>query len=286
MMVRNALLAVFVSVGWVLAQPAVALPKASPTASVSQEIGYTTVTVAYSRPGVKGRAIWGGLVPHGKVWRAGANEATTVEFSTDAKVGGQAVPKGKYALFIQPGEKEWIFIVSKQAKAWGSFAYDQKEDVARITVPFQAAPHQERLAFGFEDLTDSSAVLSAHWEKRKASIPIVVEFMETAKAKIKEGLPKAKPDDPYAWMGAARFYWTYKIDRKQALEWIDKSIAVKPLHNNLWAKAEMLAEDGKVAEAKTFAQQAKDAAAKDPNATSQAAIIDAAVAKWPAVKKP
>jgi hypothetical protein len=267
------------------AQPAMMLPRASPSATVSQALGYTTATVSYSRPGVKGRAIWGGLVPYGKVWRAGANEATTVEFTTDVRIGGKALAKGTYALFVLPAEKEWTFIFSNETKAWGSFAYDPKDDVLRVTAVPQAAPPQERLEIGFEDLSDSGATLYLHWDKAKAGVPLVVEFLETAKARIKEGLPKAKADDPYPWMNAARFYWTYKVDRKQALAWMDKSIAIKPVYNNLWAKAEMLAEDGKLAEAKAAGKLAREAAAKDPNGQGQVAVIDAAMAQWDAPKK-
>lgn len=267
------------------AQPAMMLPRASPSATVSQAVGYTTVTVSYSRPGAKGRAIWGGLVPYGKVWRAGANEATTVDFSTDVRVGGKPLAKGTYALFVLPTEKEWTFIFSTETKAWGSFAYDPKDDVLRVNAVPQAAPPQERLEIGFEDLSDSGATLYVHWDKAKAGVPLAVEFLETAKARIKEELPKAKADDPYPWLNAGRFYWTHKVDRKQAMAWVDKSIAVKPVYNNLWAKAEMLAEDGKLADAKAAGKQAREAAAKDPNAQGQLAVIDAAMAKWDAAKK-
>ena len=138
----------------------------------------------------------------------------------------------------------------------------------------------ERLEFDFEDLSDSGATLTAHWEKQKASLNIVVEFLETAKAKIKEGLPKAKPDDQFAYMGAARFYWDHNVDRKQAMEWIDKSIKIKAVHNNLWLKAEMLASDKKLKEAKEIAKLAREAAAKDPANANIVAMIDKTVASW------
>jgi hypothetical protein len=262
------------------AQPAVDLPRASPMASVSQTFGYTTATITYSRPAVKDRVIWGGLVPYGKVWRAGANEATVLEVTTDARLNGQLLPKGKYGLFILPTEKDWTFIFSKTSKTWGAFTYDQKDDALRITVPHQAADPLERLEYNFENLSDSGATLVARWEKLKAPIDIRVEFLETGKAKIKEGLPKAKPDDQTAYMNAAKFYWTYDIDRKQAMEWIDKSIRIKPVYNNLWAKAEMLASDKKMDEAKKYAKQARDAAAKNPADAAAVTMIDKAVAAW------
>jgi len=279
----SAAFALAASMAW--AQPAVDLPRQSPLATVTQAIGYTTATVTYSRPAVKNRSIWGGLVPYGQIWRAGANEATTLELTTDAKINGQTLPKGKYALYILPTEKDWTFIFSKNHKTWGSYTYDQKEDALRVTVVPQTAEHKERLEFGFENITDSGATLVAHWEKKKASLNIGVEFLETAKAKIKEGLPKAKPDDQFAYMGAARFYWDHNIDRKQAMEWIDKSIKIKPVHNNLWLKAEMLASDKKMKEAKETAKLAREAAAKDPANANIVALIDKTVASWDAPAK-
>jgi hypothetical protein len=266
--------------GMACAQPAVDLPRASPMASVSQTFGYTTATVTYSRPAVNGRVIWGGLVPYGKVWRAGANEATVFEVTTDARLNGQVLPKGKYGLFILPTEKDWTFIFSKTSKTWGAFTYDPKDDALRISVPVQGADFLERLEYAFENVTDSGATLVAQWEKLKAPIDIRVEFLETGKAKIKEGLPKAKPDDQFAYMNAAKFYWTYNIDRKQAMEWIDKSIQIKPVWNNLWAKAEMLASEKKVVAAKQYAKQARDAAAKNPGDAGAVGMIDQSMAKW------
>jgi integral membrane protein len=264
----------------ILAQPAVDLPRASPAAMVSQKIGYTRVTVEYSRPAVKDRAIWGGLVPLGKVWRAGANEATVIEFSTDVKVDGHPLPKGRYGFFIVPDEKEWALIFSKVSKTWGAFTYDEKEDALRLHVPAWGSEFKERLEYGFEDLTDSSASLCLRWEKRKVAVGITVEFMATALANIKNGLPKAKPDDAMAWLNAARFYWNYGIDRKQAMAWVDKSIKIKPGHANLWDKAQWLAEDKQYAEAVKVAAAARAEAGKDPNPKFLLESIDKAAAQW------
>lgn len=265
--------------GMAFAQPAVELPRSSPKAAVSQTFGYTQATVTYSRPAVNERVIWGGLVPYGKVWRAGANEATTVEFNTDVKVNGQNLPKGKYSLHILPTEAEWTFIFNSEAEAWGSYSYKEDKDALRVKVKPSEAPHKERLEFGFEDLNDSSATFYAHWEKRKADLNLVVEVVETAKAKIKAGLPNAKADDPYAPLGAARFYWAHNVDRKQAMEWVDKSIKVKPIRANLWAKAEMLADEKKFKDAKKSAKLAREAAVKDGD-EAFVAILDNTVAGW------
>ena len=264
------------------AQAAVELPRASPAASVSQTFGYTTATVSYSRPAVKGRVIWGGVVPYGQIWRAGANAATTLELTTDAKINGQALPKGKYGVYILPTEKDWTFIISKKSEAWGSFTYDAKDDALRVTVVAAAAEHKERLEFAFESISDSGATLTAHWEKLKASVPLSVEFLETGKAKIKAGLAivGGKPNEHYEWMNAARFYWDNNIDRKQAMEWIDKSIKIKPVHNNLWFKAEMQAAAGKLKDARQTAKLARAEAAKDAANAFTVAQIDKTVAAW------
>jgi hypothetical protein len=276
-----------IAAGALEAQPAVELPRASPSASVSQTIGYTNVTVTYGRPAAKDRKIWGQLVPYGKAWRAGANEATTVEFSTDVKVNGQDLAKGKYGFFILPTNKEWTLIFSKTAQTWGSFAYDPKDDALRIDVaPGKTLEAVERLEYRFDNLTDSSAVLSMVWEKVKVEMALKVEFMETAKANIAAGLPKAKPDDANAWLNAARFYRAYDLDKKQAMEWVDKSIGIKPGYGNLWAKAQWLAEDKNFDEARKFAMRAQVEANKEPNTMFLQKTVAKAMAKWPGEMKP
>jgi len=160
---------------------------ASLKASVTQRLGTDCdITIDYSRPGVKGRKIWGGLVPYGMSagneysknkpfpWRAGANENTTIEFKKDVLVEGKLIPAGKYGLHMIPGEKEWTIIFSKNNSAWGSFTYNQDEDALRVTVTPVKAPHQEWLMFGFDDLAGTSATAYLHWEQLKVSFKIQV----------------------------------------------------------------------------------------------------------------
>jgi hypothetical protein len=147
-------------------------------ASVMQRLGVDTdITIEYSRPGVKGRTIWGELVPYGMApgneysnnnpypWRAGANENTTIEFSKDVLIEGNKLPAGKYGIHMIPSEKDWTIIFSKNNSAWGSFAYNKEEDALRVTVTPVKAPHQEWLRFGFDDLAGTSATAFLHWEK-------------------------------------------------------------------------------------------------------------------------
>ena len=142
--------------------------KPSPAATATGKIGATLVTVSYSSPAVKGRPIWGGLVPYGEVWRAGANEATTVEFSKAVTVEGKALPAGKYGFFVIPTEKQWTVIFSKVPNQWGAFKYDQKQDALRVMVkPRKAAAMAERLAYA---VTPTGLVL--RWENLEAPIAI------------------------------------------------------------------------------------------------------------------
>jgi hypothetical protein len=162
-------------------------PRLSLMASVSQRLGTDTdITIVYSRPGVKGRVIWGELVPYGLApgnqysndkpfpWRAGANENTTFECTSDLLVEGQPLTAGKYGLHMIPTESTWTIIFSKKNDEWGSFSYDESEDALRVTVTPVAAPDQEWLAYGFEDLAGTSATAYLRWEKLK--VPFKIEL--------------------------------------------------------------------------------------------------------------
>lgn len=163
--------------------------RASLMASVMQRLGTDTdITIVYSRPGVKGRTIWGELVPYGLApgnkysegkpfpWRAGANENTTIEFSKDVLVEGNKLPAGKYGIHMIPSEKDWIIIFSKNNAAWGSFAYNKEEDALRITVTPVEAPYQEWLMYGFDNLAGTSATAFLWWAKLK--VPFKIELPE------------------------------------------------------------------------------------------------------------
>lgn len=151
-------------------------PNPSPNATVSQEVGYTDVSLTFGRPGVKGRTIWGELVPYadedGQPWVAGANGTTTIEFEEDVKINGNALPAGKYGLHVIPSKEDWIFIFSTDAGRFSIMSYTKDEDALRITVTPEAAPHLEWLMYEFDKVSDLSATLSLHWEKIRASFTI------------------------------------------------------------------------------------------------------------------
>lgn len=165
-------------------------PRKSPNATVTQRVGLTDITVTYGRPGVKGRNIWGELVPYGMhpgieytkgrefPWRAGANDNTTIKFSQDVQVEGQNLPAGVYGVHMIPGKDQWEVIFSKNSTSWGSYSYNAEEDALRVTVTPQKAAHNEWLSYYFTDLTDNSAILNLHWEKLK--VPVKVEVVSVA----------------------------------------------------------------------------------------------------------
>ena len=186
------ILGVVLCLAFVLALPDIGSAQQPPAkirpslkASVMQTLGTDAViTIVYGRPGVKGRKIWGELVPYGLApgtkysenkpfpWRAGANENTTIEFSKDVLVEGKPLPAGKYGIHMIPGEKEWIIIFSKNNAAWGSYTYKQEEDALRVTVTPVKAPFQEWLEFGFDDLAGTSATAYLHWVELKVPFKI------------------------------------------------------------------------------------------------------------------
>jgi hypothetical protein len=183
-------LVVVLAVGFAVSSTAFAQEKKvrpSLHASVSQTIGVDTdITFDYSRPGVKGRTIWGELVPYGLApgnkysdekpfpWRAGANEKTTIAVSSDVLVDGKPLPAGKYSIHMIPSEKDWIVIFNKVSEGWGSYDYDEAEDALRVKVTPVEAPFEEWMRFGFDDLAGTSAVASLRWEKLKVPFTIVL----------------------------------------------------------------------------------------------------------------
>ncbi len=224
--------------------PPMRLPAASPKASVTQTVGMTEITVRWSRPAVSGRKVWGGLVPYGEVWRTGADENTTLAFSSPVTVGGNALPAGTYGLHTIPGEKEWTVILSTQAKAWGSFSYDPEEDAVRFTAVPKEGPHEERLLFTLDDPTERSVTATLRWEKLRLSFPIEVDTKAAVLASLKEqlrGLPR------FGWQGwnsAAAWCIRNETALEQAEEWVERSIRMNRNFTNQSTKAALLEKKG------------------------------------------
>jgi len=216
------------------------LPRPSPFAKVVQDVGLTTITVDYSSPGVKGRKIWGGVVPFEKMWRTGANQATKITFSKDVTFVDQPVPAGTYALFTIPGKNgEWTIILNKNADQPGTgVAYKQELDQTRVKLYVRPAPFRERLAFFITDFTDDKASLEMEWDRLRLTIPVKVGTQAQALANITNAV-----DNTWrTYANAARYVLESKKDADTALKYIDQSLALKEDWFNLWVKATVLAE--------------------------------------------
>jgi hypothetical protein len=231
------------------------LPRLSPGASVSQTVGLTDISVTYSRPGVKERTIWGGLVPYNKMWRTGANEATKITFSDDVKINGQALPAGSYSLFTIPGESGWTVIFNKNTELAGTNGYDEKEDALRIQVKPQAAEFVERMEFVFSDLKDNSTTVALHWEKLMVPFTVEVDVHSRAVENIQKAMAEAKPDDYLTPFRSANYYFNSDTDLEQALEWINKSVSIKETYFNTSVQARLYGKLGKYKEAIAAAEK-------------------------------
>lgn len=216
------------------------LPLDSQHAKVIQRIGITDITINYHRPLVKGRKVWGGLVPYGQVWRAGANENTTIEFTDPVSVEGKPLARGIYGLHMLPAENEWTIIFSKIATAWGSFTYNQSEDALRVTVKPQAGEMREALGYDFDDVTPNSAVVTMRWEKLAVPFKVEVNTNEIVAQNLHlqlRGLAQYTWD---GWNDAATYFLTNKYNLEEALKYEDRSIGVEERYDNLMNKSRIL----------------------------------------------
>ena len=242
---RRFAFALFAAAPLLFAQvPPLVLPAASPRAQVSQRVGLTDIDVTYHRPAVKGRKVWGGLVPYGKVWRAGADENTVVTFSTPVTVGGTTLPAGHYGLHMLPTDGDWTVIFSSQWQAWGSFSYDPKEDLARVKVTPLAAEPTERLAYTFDDPSDKGVTLSLRWEKLRVPIPLEVDTKQVVVLSLRDqmrGLPRFAPE---GWNQAAGWCVRNDVNLDEAQAWVDRSLAMRETYGGLRIKAALLEKKG------------------------------------------
>lgn len=225
------------------------LPQASPAATLTETIGTSTVAIEYHRPAVKGRVIWGGLVPYGEVWRTGANEATTLRFSDPVKVAGHDVPAGTYAFFAIPTAESWTLILNKQDKQWGAFSYDVARDLLRFDVKPTAVAHTEWLKYSIEPSSEHSAMVRLTWEKLAVEFPVEVDVDKLVLAQIDDAIAKAQPGDARVYVSAAKYYYDRELAPEKALAWLDKSLAIE---DGFWPreyKARLYFRAGKKAEA-------------------------------------
>lgn len=245
--------------------PKVNFPAASPAGTITQRVGLTEIQINYSRPGAKGRKVFGGLVPYDHVWRTGANTATKISFSTPVKLNGTDIPAGAYELFTIPGTAEWTIIIHKNMSQWGAYSYDEKNDVARIKAkPKALASHVETLAIDLNDLRDESATLNIVWEKVLVPVALTVDVKSTLVPQIEAVMAAGGDKLPYA--PAAMYYLENGLDLTKAAAWMDAAIAAQPdAFYLVYRKALILEKMGDKAGAIATAQKSLEAANRAPS---------------------
>lgn len=242
--------------------PKVEFPAPSPSATLKQRVGLTDIEIVYSRPGVKGRDIFGGLVSYGQVWRTGANQATKVTFSTPVKIEGKDVPAGTYGIFTIPDEDEWTVIINKGSGQWGSYRYDEKDDLVRVKVkPINLSHSVETFTIDINEIRDESAKLYLIWDDVCVPVKLEIDLASKLLPQIKEAMSSGEGRKPY--FQAAMFYYDHDQDLKQAKEWVDAAIQEREAFYIVHLKAKILAKmgdkEGAIAAAKRSTELAKEA---------------------------
>ena len=236
------------------------LPRQSQRAQISQRIGITDITISYHRPLVNDRKVWNDLVPYGKVWRAGANENTTITFSDPVLIEGKPLDKGTYGLHMIPNADEWTIIFSKNSTSWGAFTYDQAEDALRVTVKPKAADMHNALTFDFDQLQPDSAVVELEWEKVAVPFKVAVDVHDVVEASLKKQLRNLSQYTWMSWDDAASYLLTEKIALDDALTYANKSIENEDRYDNELTKSKVLTALNRKDEAATAQKKALDMA--------------------------
>jgi len=221
------------------------LPRPSQHAVVTQRIGITDITIKYHRPLVNKREIWGKVVPYGQVWRAGANENTTISFSDPVTIEGKPLAKGVYGLHMIPGQDEWTVIFSNEHTAWGSFTYKQDDDALRVSVKSKPADFREALTYDFDDVKVDSAVAVLQWEKVAVPFTISVDVHDIVKASLHNQLQGLAQYTWEGWDDAANYLLAEKYDLDEALKYEDTSVKTEERYDNLMTKSQILKAMGR-----------------------------------------
>jgi len=260
-------------------------PRPSPKASVMQTIGLTDVTVTYSRPGVKGRVIWGGLVPYGEPWRTGANEATSFVCSEDITIEGQKLAAGSYSLLTIPGKDEWTVAFNSEKDLWGAYKYEPAKDVLRVQVRPRSAPTAvEWMEFGFEDLSWSGATLVLHWEKLAVLVRIGVDDVEQTLAAVRDTIERAPADDWRTRYRGASFCLDAGVALDEGRKWAEKSVAIEEGYFNVSVLARYQAQAGRTKDAIALAEKAIQIG-KNQKEPADTKPTERLIAEWKAGKK-
>ncbi|HEV2691312.1 MAG TPA: DUF2911 domain-containing protein [Verrucomicrobiae bacterium] len=240
--------------------PKVEFPAPSPACTIKQHVGLTDIEITYSRPGIKGREIFGSVVPYGAVWRTGANNATKITFSTAVKLNGHDIAAGSYALYTIPGEDEWTIIINKGIDKSGT-QYDEKEDVIRFKAsPVEFPAKIETFTIEFNRVTDDSADINLVWENTVVPIKVDLDLVGSLVPQIEAVMASDSSSKPY--YPAAKFYYDHGQDLKKASTWVDAAIKQREAHYIVYLKAEILAKLGDKAGAIAAANRSTELAVK------------------------
>jgi hypothetical protein len=263
---------------------AIELPEASPGVSVTQEVGISKATINYHGPAVKGRKVFGDLVPYGKLWRLGANEATTLEISHPAMIAGNPVPAGKYALFAIPGADEWTFVINRKPQQWGAYSHDPKDDLVRFSAKPQRAEFSEWLEIDLTPVSEKAMRVDVQWENVRVPFNIEFDTPNLVWKQIETELASAPPTDWETWHQAARYAYQTGERLEQGLQWIDKALAASDSFWNYELKGQLLHKLGRTSEAYPLMEKAKTLA-KGKAPDEWFAGVDKTVASWRAAEK-
>lgn len=221
------------------------LPKPSSSAEVKQRIGLTDITVAYSRPNVNDREIFGDLVPFNEIWRTGANMNTLITFTDDVKIEGKEVKAGTYSVFTFPGEKEWKVVFNNETKSWGTGGYDETNNVFEATVPAKTTNHHETMEFSFENVQIENGLLQLAWNKTLIQLKIEVNVKEKAWKNIETAIAEANDKNKASvYRNCAKYCADNNMELDKALAWIDESIKTQDYWFSHWVKADILHAKG------------------------------------------
>jgi len=254
------------------------LPRTSPSSKINQVVGLTEFSIDYSRPSVKGRTIFGELVPYDKVWRLGANECTKMTTSTNVKIGESILKPATYALFAIPSKSgEWTIAFNSNIEQWGSTEYDATKNIGTIKVKAFENSFTETLTIGFNNLTNNSGVISIKWDKLMINIPFTVDTDKIASQNITDAIEKGE-NLADVYKNAADYYKGAK-NNSMALTFIEKSIGIEKNHKNIFLKAEILKEMGEKDKAIKLAKEAIELA-KEAKSNGWVNYISGTIEEW------
>ncbi len=260
-------------------------PSVSQKGSVSQRVGVTEFTVSYSRPNVKGRVIWGELVPYDKPWRTGANRATTFSSTDDVEVEGKKLPAGTYSIVTIPGKESWTVAFNRDVDLWFKTQYDEKKDALRVTVkPAPLDMFIETFTIVFRDVTPDGTVLTLNWEKLRVPVSLKVDTKGLVLAKGRAAVAAAKAGDWETPLSVGRYFYNEKLGNPgEALGDVERSVAAKKGYSNTAQMARMLAAEGRTAEAIKAGEDAVALGKASPDKPNMEAF-EKTLAEWKAKK--